>query len=362
MSRQSMSSRLLIQYSCIEVYFFSLYKSVVPANLFSALETVMKDNKLLYTELFKSFTEKAGYPLIHATYEDKKLSVSQKRFLIKNKNHDDKTLYNVPITYATSGSKYESTVPQFYLMGKEKEEFTMTEVPKDYIILNVQQAFFYRVNYDAENWKNIGVALRKENHDGIHVLNRAQIVDDLFNLARGGVVKYTMVLDTVDYLVNETHYIPWQSALTGLNWISRRFSTEDDLKLFSYYINHLTKNVYKHLIYSAIFQQDRRIDIYNRVNILTWLCKYGHEDCLSYTKVHFANYQSNNETVSISGDYRPLVYCYGIRQGSADEFSFLKKLYAETLLLEEGLNILQGLACTKDQKLMDVSVKILNLI
>jgi aminopeptidase N len=300
----------------------------------------------------KLFTYTAGYPLITATYRDKTLSIAQKRFLVKSMDHNDKTLYHVPITYASNGSKYDSTVPVFYLTELEAN-IQLKEAPKDYIILNVQQAFFYRVNYDEENWRKIGMALRNENHDGIHVLNRAQIIDDLFNLARAGVVKYQLVLEVVEYLKNETHYIPWLSALMALDWVASRMSGGDDLELFSYYIKDLSEDVYRHLMYNSIFQRDRRTDIYTRVNILTWLCKFGHEDCLKHTKIQFTDYL-RNKALAPNADYRVLIYCNGVRQGGEVEFKFLKDRYNETLLQVERSNILQRLACTKDQKLMDV--------
>jgi aminopeptidase N len=329
----------------------SRFQSVFPKDFYDAYEKVMKTAE--HTEFLKKFVETAGYPLLTATYKDKTLGVSQKRFKSKGMDHNDTTLYHVYISWATSGSNFDVIIPKFELVSKEKEDFTLPESPKDYLILNVQQALYYRVNYDEENWKKIGLALRSENHDGIHVLNRAQIIDDLFNLARARVLKYGLVLETVEFLRNETNYIPWQSAFTALNWISRRMSSEADLKLFTFYINYLTENVHQHLLYSSALQADRRIDIYNRVNVLTWLCKYGHEDCAKHTKKQFAGYLGNKEK-GLSADYRAVIYCSGVRQGSDKEFKFLIEQYHATLLQVEKLTILQGLACTKDQKLMDV--------
>ena len=59
----------------------------------------------------------------------------------------------------------------------------------------------------------------KEDHTKIHVINRAQLIDDALNLARVGQLKYELALDITAYLHQETEYIPWSAALTGLDYL-----------------------------------------------------------------------------------------------------------------------------------------------
>lgn len=138
-----------------------------------------------------------------ASIFNKTLLVSQKRFMY-NKDHSDTTLYSVPITMAFGGGSYDTdNINIRYLRvtdGAGVKRFPLVDEPTDYFILNVQQSGYYRVNYDADNWALISNALRKNNHDGIHVLNRAQIVDDLMNLARPGIVEYNEAFEIIEYL------------------------------------------------------------------------------------------------------------------------------------------------------------------
>jgi aminopeptidase N len=53
----------------------------------------------------------------------------------------------------------------------------------DWIIGNIQQYGFYRVNYDDDNWNALLRQLRTD-HTVIHPINRAQIINDAWNLAR----------------------------------------------------------------------------------------------------------------------------------------------------------------------------------
>ena len=92
---------------------------------------------------------------------------------------------------------------------------------------------YYRVNYDEKNWKLI-IKQLNEDHTKIHVINRAQIIDDALNLARVGLLNYELALGVTSYLNSETEYIPWAAALTGLRYIEemlKRTSGYGDFKV-----------------------------------------------------------------------------------------------------------------------------------
>ena len=57
-----------------------------------------------------------------------------------------------------------------------------------------------------------------KDHTTIHVINRAQIIDDAFNLARSGLLDYETAQSVMGYLSKENEYIPWASAFSGKNY------------------------------------------------------------------------------------------------------------------------------------------------
>lgn len=79
-------------------------------------------------------------------------------------------------------------------------------------------AGYYRVNYDVKNWKMIIDQLERD-HLQIHVINRAQLIDDALNLARVGLLDYELALGVTSYLKNEKEYIPWAAALSNLKYL-----------------------------------------------------------------------------------------------------------------------------------------------
>jgi aminopeptidase N len=107
---------------------------------------------------------------------------------------------------------------------------TWTE--NEWMIFNKQQTGYYRVNYDSRLWQLITDELVLGDYSKIHVLNRAQLIDDMYAFARVDQVTYTMVFDLLDYLSNELDYAPWAPADRVLNMIDRRMASLESYNNF----------------------------------------------------------------------------------------------------------------------------------
>jgi hypothetical protein len=263
-------------------------------------------------------------------------------------------LYNIPISIAMNDADFNRTSTNFmFSSASNSMEHTLSASPTSYYMLNVQQTGFYRVHYDDGNWNKIKEVLMSKDFNQIHVLNRAQVVDDLFNLARGGVVEYSFALDIIHYLKNETHYIPWLSAINhGLTFLSQRVKKED-ADIFAWYINDLMEKIYQKLSFYPK-NNDTRTDIYNRVNILTWLCKYNHTECRMNATQAFDDYV--NYYKKVPKDHRVVVYCNAIRYGGDTEFLYLFNKFLTEEVAAEQLNILNALGCSKSERNIGVSL------
>lgn len=54
-----------------------------------------------------------------------------------------------------------------------------------------------------------------------------QIVDDVFNFARAGVMTYDQAFNILSFLEFEDSYAPWIAAITGFNFAINRLSYDD---------------------------------------------------------------------------------------------------------------------------------------
>jgi len=129
--------------------------------------------------------------------------------------------------------------------------------PNDWVLFNINETGFYRVNYDSKNWKmlieyltdpemyfNIGkhnmfiLSPRVYQNNSFLLIsgtiNRAQLIDDAMSLSRAGYLSYQTSLDLTKYLYHETEYVPWKSAYRSFTYLHQmliKTSIYDKLKV-----------------------------------------------------------------------------------------------------------------------------------
>ncbi|EFN81546.1 Aminopeptidase N, partial [Harpegnathos saltator] len=81
-------------------------------------------------------------------------------------------------------------------------EIAVTKVAEniDFIILNIEQNGYFRVNYDKESWFRIAKFLHSDAYHRIHVLNRAQLIDDAYYFMTQGYVSPSTFWKIASYL------------------------------------------------------------------------------------------------------------------------------------------------------------------
>lgn len=87
------------------------------------------------------------------------------------------------------------------------------------------------MNYDERNWNYIVTQLN-EDHSKIHVVNRAQLLDDSLNLARASLLPYDTAFNVTQFLKNDDEYIPWETFLNNFHYILTMFLRSPSFGLF----------------------------------------------------------------------------------------------------------------------------------
>jgi aminopeptidase N len=64
---------------------------------------------------------------------------------------------------------------------KQSVEKKIENLPdsSQWVIFNIQLAGLYKIKYDEQNYKLIVDTLNSDDFDSIHVINRAQLIDDV---------------------------------------------------------------------------------------------------------------------------------------------------------------------------------------
>ncbi|PVD27645.1 hypothetical protein C0Q70_12812 [Pomacea canaliculata] len=225
------------------------YSTATQKDLWETLMTeAEKDGiHLNLSDIMESWTVQNNYPVVMVTrLRAGEISVSQQRYLLEPKENSSRShAWDIPFTFVTSTSPHATADPSpsdvIWLRRQVLEEHIVRETiaaPDDeeqWILGNVGCYGFYRVNYDDIGWRALISQLNKDNQK-IPTANRVQIISDSWNLAKAGLLNYSTALCTLEYLHNETSYLPWEAAVSELEDLLKMLSPDD--KAF----NLLTEN------------------------------------------------------------------------------------------------------------------------
>lgn len=216
------------------------HKSAVAEDLFRGFQKAADESKALpeglrVETILNSWTLQGGYPLITANrYSEAKVTLKQFKFTISNPTPPASNFY-IPITYTESrGVAFNSLTTQDWFRGDAASHELPISAQSSWYILNKQQSSFYRVNYDENNWRQLALTLNSvDTFENIHLLNRAQLLDDSLELALNSRLNATIAFDVLRYLTYETDYLPWAAAESGLKSYYARFSMSDSAEVFN---------------------------------------------------------------------------------------------------------------------------------
>ena len=211
------------------------------------------DENLEFADIMEGWAVQEGYPVIRVTENsDMSVTLTQRRFYLDPTAEPNDSKWWVPITVAYPGKEedgFDNTYPSNWMMSSDSSiDINITSKP---FLLNVQQTGYYRVNYSPDTWSDIASQL-KTHKDMVHRLNRAQLVDDAFSLARAKQLTYYVAVDMAKYLVDETDYIPIKAALNNLEYLEKMYrDNADDHDIFRAFTVTLFSTRYDQLGFEA---------------------------------------------------------------------------------------------------------------
>ncbi|KAF0040887.1 hypothetical protein F2P81_006785 [Scophthalmus maximus] len=254
------------------------------------------------------WTNQIGYPVI--TINTTNGEIYQKHFLFNDSSESSNWWY-VPIRVMS-----KTTVPSLAWLDSsdkvKKGEFISKN--GEWILANVDCTGYYRVNYNLKNWESLLTQLETD-PERIPLLNRGQLIDDAFNLARAKLVDVTLALNLTRFLRNDTEYLPWRSAVRNLEYFVHMFDRSE---------------VYGPMQARAYLRQQVS-GLYN----------------------FFRNYTDNStvpvdHSLQIHSNLRSTIYCQAVAHGGRREWEFAWKKYQTSVDTSEKDQLLLALSCTKE--------------
>lgn len=181
-----------------------------------------------------SWTRQPGFPLVtvERNYTTGVVTFRQERYLTTPATPPPTNLYWIPLTFATASSVNFSNTQAHTWMGNQSLSLSLASLSEDdWLMINSQQAGYYRVQYDLTNYHLLSEAMFR-NISLFPETNRAQLLDDLYNLARTNRQSYATALRAARFLEFDTSYISWYPAITMFTSIDNSFHGHESYPRF----------------------------------------------------------------------------------------------------------------------------------
>ncbi|XP_065344833.1 aminopeptidase N-like [Cloeon dipterum] len=330
-------------------------------DLFASLEPhvpagILPDGVTL-AQVMDTFTLQEGVPAVTVIrdYATGTAQVSQTRFSVSTSEQ-----WLIPLTLTTQSElNFANQVPKSWLLTAESSIGSAEGIPADneWIIVNIQQTGYYRVNYDQTNWDLLFAYLNDiATADLIDPLNRAQILDDSLAFGITKQLNYKTALSSTLYLRHEKEYGPWAAALRRLEFIrDRMYQTPETASLFNKYLSTRLDNVFQHVSGLSVDSAESHATSITRNLISKWACNTGLESCNQQGQALLKQWQSTVQphvNNPLKEDIKSVAYCAGMRFGNLEDFNFLMSQYASAKSASEQTKLLGALGCATDASIL----------
>jgi len=197
-----------------------------------------------------------------------------------------------------------------------------------------------------------------EDHTKIHVINRAQLIDDALNLARAGLLDYQIALGVTSYLAKETEYIPWKAALNGIAYLKSMLNRSPVYGDFKKYLRDLITPIYNKVGFEEK-EDDEHLDVLMRSMVVSWACNVVQmSECSDKALAQWKTWMQKEDPDAvgqnpINVNMKKSVYCTAVANGGEEEWDFAWDRYQKSNVATEKSNMLSSMGCTKEVWLLN---------
>lgn len=311
-------------------------------------------------EIMDSWTLKPGFPILTVTrnYETGTISLHQERYL-RYGSVDDNPTWWIPYNFASSNRRdFENTNPIDWIPeGVSTKEVESTDEinwsSDDWVLFNVRQTSYYRVNYDTQNWLLLANELNNGEYLDIVTTNRAQVISDSMEFARFGFIDYSIPFEIISYLGRETDAIPIITANRELNFLNRILAGQEFYGQFQEFVGSLFQTVFN-LLGVEESSDDGHLETSLRATAINWACSMGSQDCLIQAGNKLREYiLSDADDKTIAPDIRSSIFCNGLRPTGVEEFVYLFNLMQASEDAVKRNLLIDGLGCIQDEAVLN---------
>lgn len=151
--------------------------------------------------------------------------------------------------------------------------------------------------------------MKGNNFQSIHELNRAQLLDDSFNLARHGYLDFSVALDLLIYLEHETSLIPLIAGLRSIDILLMTLDEENFFEDLKSILLNVVDEIYLKVnnVSLQVAQEDQDYHILTKLHVNSFACRVGAKSCTKDATLKMLYFDFEFKEFNVNE--RPWLYC-----------------------------------------------------
>ncbi|XP_026824958.1 aminopeptidase N [Ooceraea biroi] len=338
------------------------FGSATPDDFWDTMQTVLNEANIKFKhfeikEVMHIWLNQTTYPMVQVRrkYEISETTISH----YDGKMRADNRTRWIPVTFVVySHLDFPETMPVLWL--NIHRSISVPTVPTDWIIVNFQQAGYYRVNYDAKNWEKIADCLDSDEFTKIHVMNRAQLIDDAYYFLVEKHLDFHIFLQITSYLSKEVDYIAWLPMFRILSYQWKFFLLPFGEPAVLYALRVQILDSLNGLVRNIGYEDDSADDGITKLmrgTALTWACTYGDLLCEKRAVYKLSQRIDNLEQYTSILPWETWIYCYGLKGADLITWTKVMDLYIRT----HKDVVLEVLTCSENPEIVIDYFRILHI-
>lgn len=311
--------------------------------------------EITVSEIMDSWTSQSGFPLVTVSrdYVTGEITLTQERYL--RSGTGDAQSWWIPYNFASSNRRnFADTTPIGWIpQGTPTVDVVSTDdltwSSDDWVLFNVQQTGYYRVNYDDTNWLLLAAELQEGDFEDIAPVNRAQLLDDSSRLSDSGHLDYTIANEISAYLGRETDYIVLLATSKRFSFLNKMLAGQSYHNDFKRYALSLIENAFTKYGTEEL-KSDSHTDKEARSTVMKMACELGSATCLQKSIEKLNSFIQSG--TPIAPELKEIVLCHGLRQSSVESFVHIFDLMQKSNNNAERSAYINGLACVENSDLL----------
>ncbi|XP_038635112.1 puromycin-sensitive aminopeptidase isoform X1 [Scyliorhinus canicula] len=287
--------------------------------------------------VMSSWTKQMGFPLIYVQEkqegDSRVLKIFQKKFCAGGPYAgSDCPHWMVPISICTSEDV--SCDNMKVLLDQPEMTITVKNVkPDQWIKLNPGTVGFCRIQYSPTMLESLLPSIRNL---ALPPVDRLGLQNDLFSLARAGIIGTVEILKVMEAFVNEPNYTVWSDLSCNLGILSTLLSHTDFHEEMQDFIVDLFLHIGQKLGWDPKHNEGH-LDALLRGLVLGKLGKAGHQPTIEEARRRFKDHVEGKHV--LSADLRSPVYLTVLKHGDSTTLDTMLKLHNQADLQEEKVRI-----------------------